>query len=48
MYKLFETDEFLKSIGKLQKRDKVLVQNKLKEYDDFSREKIAGWESLTH
>jgi DNA-binding NtrC family response regulator len=24
------------------------LRNKLKEYDDFSREKIAGWESLTH
>ncbi len=32
MYKLFETDEFLKSIGKLQKRDQILVQTKLKEY----------------
>ena len=32
MYDLFETDEFLKSIGRLQKRDKTLVQNKLKEY----------------
>jgi mRNA interferase RelE/StbE len=32
MYDLFETNEFLKSIGKLQKRDKVLVRNKLKEY----------------
>lgn len=32
MYDLFETDEFLKSIGKLQKRDKTLVQNKLKGY----------------
>lgn len=32
MYVLFETDEFLKSISKLQKRDKVLVENKLKQY----------------
>jgi len=32
MYDLFETDEFLKSIGKLQKRDKTLVQAKLREY----------------
>ena len=32
MYDLFETDEFLKSIGKLQKRDRTLVQNKLEEY----------------
>ena len=24
------------------------LRNKLKEYDDFSGEKIAGWESLTH
>lgn len=32
MYELFETDEFFRSIEKLQKRDKVLIQNKLKEY----------------
>jgi mRNA interferase RelE/StbE len=32
MYDLFETDEFLKCIDKLQKRDKALIQNKLKEY----------------
>ena len=32
MYNLFETDEFLKSIEKLQKNDKALIKNKLKEY----------------
>ncbi len=32
MYDLFETGEFLNSIEKLQKRDKALIQNKLKEY----------------
>ena len=32
MYDLFETDEFLKSIEKLQKNDKVLIKNKLNEY----------------
>ena len=32
MYALFATDEFLKSIEKLQKRDKALIENKLKEY----------------
>jgi mRNA interferase RelE/StbE len=32
MYDLFETEEFLKSIKKLQKRDKALIQKKLKEY----------------
>lgn len=32
MYDLFETDEFIKSIKKLQKRDKALVENKLKQY----------------
>lgn len=32
MYDLFETDEFLKCIDKLQKRDKALVQTKLREY----------------
>jgi mRNA interferase RelE/StbE len=32
MYNLFETDEFLKSIDWLQKRDKALVQAKLREY----------------
>ncbi len=32
MYDLFETDEFLNSLEKLQKRDKALVRNKLKEY----------------
>ncbi|MCP4186988.1 MAG: type II toxin-antitoxin system RelE/ParE family toxin [Gammaproteobacteria bacterium] len=32
MYDLFETDEFSKSLGKLQKRDRTLIQNKLKEY----------------
>jgi mRNA interferase RelE/StbE len=32
MYDLFETDEFLKSIETLQKRDKVLVRAKLREY----------------
>ena len=32
MYDLFETEEFLNSIEKLQKRDKALIQNKLKEY----------------
>ncbi len=26
MYKLFETDEFLRSIEKLQKRDKALIK----------------------
>ena len=30
MYDLFATDEFLKSIDKLQKRDKTLIENKLK------------------
>ena len=29
MYDLFETDEFLKSIEKLQKNDKALIKNKL-------------------
>jgi mRNA-degrading endonuclease RelE of RelBE toxin-antitoxin system len=28
MYKLFETDEFLRSIEKLQKRDKALIKKK--------------------
>jgi mRNA interferase RelE/StbE len=32
MFDLFETDEFLKSIDTLQKRDKALVQAKLGEY----------------
>lgn len=32
MYDLFETDEFLKCIDRLQKRDKALVQSKLREY----------------
>lgn len=32
MYNLFETDEFLKSIETLQKRDKALVQAKLRKY----------------
>ena len=32
MYDLFETDEFLKCIDRLQKRDKALVQTKLREY----------------
>lgn len=32
MYDLFETEEFLNSIAKLQKRDKALIQNKLKQY----------------
>ena len=32
MYDLFETDEFLKSIEKLQKNDKALIKSKLKEY----------------
>jgi mRNA interferase RelE/StbE len=32
MYNLFATNEFLKSINKLQKRDKALIENKLKEY----------------
>ncbi len=32
MYDLFETEEFLNSIERLQKRDKALIQNKLKEY----------------
>ncbi|MCP4494462.1 MAG: type II toxin-antitoxin system RelE/ParE family toxin [Gammaproteobacteria bacterium] len=32
MYDLFETDEFSKSLGKLQKRDRTMLQNKLKEY----------------
>ncbi len=31
MYKLFETDEFLRSIEKLQKRDKALVKTKFRE-----------------
>ena len=32
MYDLFETAEFLKSIKKLQKRDKALIENKLAQY----------------
>ena len=32
MYNLFETDEYIKSINKLQKRDKVLVHSKLRDY----------------
>jgi mRNA interferase RelE/StbE len=32
MYDLFETEAFIKSIKKLQKRDKALIQNKLKQY----------------
>ncbi len=32
MYDLFETEEFLNSIERLQKRDKALIQYKLKEY----------------
>lgn len=32
MYDLFETDEFLKCLDKLQKRDKALVQTKLRDY----------------
>lgn len=32
MYDLFQTDEFLKCIDRLQKRDKALIQTKLKEY----------------
>jgi mRNA interferase RelE/StbE len=32
MYDLFETDEFLNCIDRLQKRDKALVQSKLREY----------------
>ncbi|MCP3689424.1 MAG: type II toxin-antitoxin system RelE/ParE family toxin [Gammaproteobacteria bacterium] len=32
MYDLFETEEFLNSIERLQKRDKALIKNKLKEY----------------
>jgi mRNA interferase RelE/StbE len=32
MYDLFETDEFLKCIDRLQKRDQALVQSKLREY----------------
>ncbi len=32
MYDLFATEEFLKSIDRLQKRDKALVQTKLREY----------------
>jgi mRNA interferase RelE/StbE len=32
MYDLFETDEFLECIDRLQKRDKALVQTKLREY----------------
>ena len=32
MYDLFATNEFLTSIEKLQKRDKILIENKLKEY----------------
>jgi len=32
MYDLFETDEFLKCIDRMQKRDKALVQTKLREY----------------
>ncbi len=32
MYDLFETDEFLNSINKLQKNDKFLIENRLKQY----------------
>ena len=32
MYDLFETDEFLQCIDRLQKRDKALIQTKLKRY----------------
>jgi mRNA interferase RelE/StbE len=32
MYELFETDEFLKSISNLQKRDEKLIRNKLVNY----------------
>ncbi|MCF2948188.1 type II toxin-antitoxin system RelE/ParE family toxin [Paraglaciecola aquimarina] len=32
MYNLFETDEYIKSINKLQKRDKALVHSKLRDY----------------
>lgn len=32
MYELFATEEFLKSIDRLQKRDKALIQTKLTEY----------------
>jgi mRNA interferase RelE/StbE len=32
MYYLFETDEYIKSLNKLQKRDKALVQSKLRDY----------------
>ncbi|NKC15633.1 MAG: type II toxin-antitoxin system RelE/ParE family toxin [Gammaproteobacteria bacterium] len=32
MYDLFETDEFIKSINKLQKNDKTLIRNKLNGY----------------
>ena len=32
MYDLFETNEFLASIAKLQKRDETLIRNKLKNY----------------
>ena len=32
MYNLFETDEFLKSIEKLQENDKSLIKNKLNSY----------------
>ena len=32
MYELFETNEFLKCIAKLQKRDQKFVRNKLQNY----------------
>ena len=32
MYKLFETNEFIKSIGKLQQNHKKVISSKLKEY----------------
>jgi mRNA interferase RelE/StbE len=32
MYNLFETDEYIKSINKLQKRDIALVHSKLRDY----------------
>ncbi len=32
MYELFATEEFLKSIDRLQKRDKALIQTKLRGY----------------
>ena len=53
MYKLFETDEFLKSIEKLQKRDKaklreyVYPQIKSEPHFGINIEKIRGYSPST-